>query len=155
MHILSMEKCILFNHQHDRTLKLTRESTGVRACSVGLDPASAMAEFLVAKWSEGRLKLSNGRLIQGYKGYWKTLKTYDNQQQLLNTLRIDQTLLPHARRLIPGFAEMELAAIELIRGWHGVEVESPLAHVLRQEPDTQSSTGFDIHQDTEEFDFIE
>ena len=34
-------------------------------------------------------------------------------------------------------------------------VELVFAHGLRQGPDTLSSTGFDVHQDTEDYDYIE
>ena len=38
---------------------------------------------------------------------------------------------------------------------YGTVVELYYAHVLRQSPETTPSTGFAVHQDTEEFDFIE
>lgn len=37
---------------------------------------------------------------------------------------------------------------------YGVKVELYYGHGLRQGPSTNASTGFDVHQDTEEFDFI-
>lgn len=65
------------------------------------------------------------------------------------------TLLPLIRLELPGFRAIE----EYLVGWlheaYGTVVELYFAHGLRQSPLTTQSTGFDVHQDTEDFPFIE
>eukprot|EP00966_Prymnesium_polylepis_P207979 4817661-Prymnesium_polylepis.2 len=60
-----------------------------------------------------------------------------------------------ARQKIDGFAAMEEELVAWMHATYGTVVELFYAHGLRQSPATLKSTGFDVHQDTEDFDFIE
>ena len=69
-------------------------------------------------------------------------------------------MLTHAhlagvRRTLPGFGEMEDELTRWLHAEYGVVCELFYAHGLRQGPHTLQSTGFAVHQDTEEFDFID
>ena len=64
-------------------------------------------------------------------------------------------LLPLVRRFLPGFFAIEQQLAMWLQQRFGTVVELFYAHGLRQGPDTLSSTGFAIHQDTEDYDFIE
>ena len=59
------------------------------------------------------------------------------------------------RAHMPGFAALEDRIADWLRERYGIEPELFFAHALRQSPETLAATGFDVHQDTEEFDFIE
>ena len=64
-------------------------------------------------------------------------------------------LLPHVRIAVPGFREMEAELTSWLNRQYDTVVELIFAHGLRQGPDTLRSTGFDVHQDTEDYDFIQ
>ncbi|EOD39344.1 hypothetical protein EMIHUDRAFT_454425 [Emiliania huxleyi CCMP1516] len=96
--------------------------------------------------------------------YDKTLDGHDAEQQrqdtllratLHNTLLLTHALLPACRRQLPGFARMEEALAEWLQARYGTVVELFYAHGLRQSRATMQSTGFSVHQDTEDFSFIE
>ena len=63
--------------------------------------------------------------------------------------------MPLARDELPGFGEIEEFLIAWLHDTHGIVVECYFAHGLRQSPLTLKSTGFDVHQDVEDFPFIE
>ena len=65
------------------------------------------------------------------------------------------TLLPLIRLELPGFRAMEEFLVRWLHETYGTVVELYFAHGLRQSSLTEKSTGFDVHQDTEEFPFIE
>ena len=56
---------------------------------------------------------------------------------------------------MPGFKEMEQTLASWLHSKYGTVVELFYAHGLRQGPETLQSTGFAVHQDTEDYDFIE
>ena len=62
---------------------------------------------------------------------------------------------PQVRLHVPGFLRMEQQLASWLHRTHGTVVELFYAHGLRQSPETVRSTGFSVHQDTEDFDFIE
>ena len=98
---------------------------------------------------------SKEKVVRGWTTYGKTLSTHDAEQQRLNTLLMTNSLLPACRRQLPGFAQMEQEMIQWLNMRYGTVAELFYAHGLRQSPRTLRSTGFAVHQDTEDFDFIE
>merc|ERR1719393_490911 len=64
-------------------------------------------------------------------------------------------LIPAVREHVPGFAAMEATLTAWLNERSPVPVELFYAHGLRQSQKTLTSTGFAVHQDTEDFDFIE
>ena len=128
---------------------------GVVPTCVPPSDAAALAGHLRSKWRDGRLVLAKGTVCYGYQAYGKTLSKHDAEQQRLNTLLITNQLLPLARREMPGFAAIERWLARWLKSEYGHEVQLYYAHGLRQGPSTLSSTAFDVHQDTEDFDFIE
>ena len=142
--------------------------------------AARCAAHLHTRWRDGRLLLRQGadplcnapggrvrRLADtprvgvgatsclGYSTYGKTLSAHDAQQQATHTLLMTNTLLPLIRDELPGFGEMEQFLVAWLHETYGVVVELYFAHALRQSTLTVRSTGFDVHQDTEDFPFIE
>ena len=79
---------------------------------------------------------------------------YNSAEQQKHTLLVNQSWLPDFRRHVTGFKEIEDELIRIISEKFGVVVELFYAHGLRQSPETLRSTGFDVHQDTEDFEFI-
>ena len=133
-------------------------STGVVACRVDCAHARMCAEYLQEFWRDGALPLGNGSgktSCTGFTTYGKTLDSHDGKQQSLDTLLITNSLLPTAFKHLPGFEMMAKSLGEWLHERFGTVVELFFAHGLRQAPHTLKTTGFDIHQDTEEFDFIE
>ena len=59
------------------------------------------------------------------------------------------------RQSVPGFLNIERHLATWLHARYGTVVELFYAHGLRQGPETLRSTGFDVHQDTEDYDFIE
>ena len=96
----------------------------------------------------------NGRKCEGYSTYPKTILEYNSAEQQKHTLLVNQSWLPDFRRHVAGFKEIEDELIRIISEKFGVVVELFYAHGLRQSPETLRSTGFDVHQDTEDFEFI-
>ena len=130
------------------------DRTGVERCCVAAEDASRCAEFLKTAWADGALTLRNRRRVQGYASYGKTLSDHDEEQQRTHTLLFTHALLPVCRTFIPGFADMETRLARWCHERFGTTVSLWFAHGLRQSPETLKSTGFDVHQDTEEFSFI-
>jgi len=129
--------------------------SGVVALSVSAADATLCADHLHTHWRNGRLMLPDGRTCLGYSSYGKTLSTHDAKQQSTHTLLITNILLPSVRLYVPGFLRMEQQLASWLHRTHGTVVELFYAHGLRQSPETVRSTGFSVHQDTEDFDFIE
>ena len=117
--------------------------------------ATRCAQFLFHRWQDGVLPLDDGRKVYGWATYGKTLSTHDANQQQRHTLLFSHAMLPSVRAHLPGFVEMEHALTEWLQAETCQAVELFYAHGLRQGPHTLKSTGFDVHQDTEDFDFIE
>ena len=131
------------------------EATGVVPCSVRPADAEACASFLRSEWKDGMLSLPDGRRALGYASYEKTLDAHDAGMQSAHTLLLTHALLPSVRAHVPGFQEMEATLASWLHERFGSVVELFYCHGLRQSPHTLKSTGFDVHQDTEDFDFIE
>eukprot|EP00966_Prymnesium_polylepis_P123060 2845444-Prymnesium_polylepis.1 len=91
----------------------------------------------------------------GYASYGKTLSTHDAKQQSTHTLLVTNALLQGARTCVPGFLAIERQLAAWLQQTFGTVVELFYAHGLRQSPETLRSTGFTVHQDTEDYDFIE
>ncbi len=83
------------------------------------------------------------------------LEPHNAEKQRLYTLLITNPMLPLARERVDGFAALEEELITWLHRTYGTVVELFYAHGLRQGPHTLQSTGFDVHQDTEDYDFIE
>jgi hypothetical protein len=154
-------------------------ASGVVRLSVSAEHASRCAAFLAAHWKHGSLLLpgctpsgsdcawmprhsSNARavgerptVVDGYSSYGKVIEPHNAEEQRLNTLLMTNARLPACRKQLPGFVEMELELADWLHRRFGTVVELFFAHGLRQSPETLRSTGFAVHQDTEEFDFIE
>jgi hypothetical protein len=77
------------------------------------------------------------------------------EEQSMTTLLVTNSLLPFVRGEVPGFVNIERHLVEWLNKRYSTTVELFFAHGLRQGPQTLRSTGFDVHQDTEDFDFIE
>ena len=75
--------------------------------------------------------------------------------QRTHTLLITNTMLPLVRAEVNGFKEIEAELVEWLHSHYGTVVELFYAHGLRQGSETLQSTGFDVHQDTEDYDDIE
>ena len=137
------------------------DASGVVALHVDAGHARACADYLQSNWANGKLKLvdpADGRPMGtcfGYASYGKTLSTHDAKQQSTHTLLVTNALVQSARTCIPGFHEIELQLAVWLQQTFGTVVELFYAHGLRQSPETLRSTGFTIHQDTEDYDFIE
>ena len=126
--------------------------SGVVALSVPPDAAAECSAYLLEHWRDGRLPLRDGTTACfGYATYGKTLSAHDASQQAAHTLLMTNPLLPLLRLELPGFHAIELFLIGWLHENHGVVVELYFAHGLRQSPETLKSTGFDVHQDTEDF----
>jgi len=131
------------------------DSSGVQTLSVPADAAARCAHHLQEWWRDGKLPLRNGTVsCQGYAQYGKTLDAHDAEQQSKTTLLMNKSLLPLLRQELPGFAEMEDFLVGWLHTQHGIVVDLYFCHCLRQSPYTLKSTGFDVHQDTEDFPFI-
>ena len=131
------------------------DASGVVSLDVDEEQAHKCAEHLQAHWTDGGLKLTERTTCFGYATYDKTLSAQDAEQQRLHTLLFTNTLLPSARRNVPGFFAMEKQLSSWLQKRYDTVVELYSAHGLRQSPHTLQSTGFDVHQDTEDFDDIE
>eukprot|EP00322_Chrysochromulina_rotalis_P000723 CAMPEP_0115850390 /NCGR_PEP_ID=MMETSP0287-20121206/11940_1 /TAXON_ID=412157 /ORGANISM="Chrysochromulina rotalis, Strain UIO044" /LENGTH=906 /DNA_ID=CAMNT_0003304387 /DNA_START=42 /DNA_END=2763 /DNA_ORIENTATION=- len=131
------------------------ECTGVAKLCVSAEAAAACAAHLQARWRDGQLPLKGKRVCTGYSVYSKTLDDHDSEQQSLNTLLVTHALLPYVREEVPGFRAIETQLVEWLMNTYGTVVDLFYAHGLRQGPQTLRSTGFGVHQDTEDYDFIE
>ena len=155
------------------------ESSGVVGLSVSAETASACARFLQAHWRDGRLELpgvprvgatnpvggatprapadaaSQPARVTGYAHYDRTVSEHDAEQQRRNTLLMSNALLPACRRQVPGFAAMEQSLLDWVQAHYRTTVELWYAHALRQSAATLRSSVFAVHQDTEDFSFIE
>lgn len=130
-------------------------TSGVVAVLVPAEAAHACALHLSEHWVEGRLQLAHGKEAHGYSSYSKTLSAHDEGQQASTTLLMTNALLPAVRVGLPGFAEIEEHLVGWLHETYGTVVELFYAHGLRQSAETLRSTGFSVHQDTEDYDFIE
>ena len=133
-------------------------SCGVSALAVSPVHASACAAFIKTHWRDGKLVLTSHPTplnVLGYTTYGKVLDVHDEEMQRLTTLLMTNALMPACRRHIPGFVEIELELTAWLHARFGTVVECYFCHALLQSPRTLRSTGFAIHQDTEEYDFIE
>jgi uncharacterized protein YlxP (DUF503 family) len=151
---------VAFNNSLEPSLKPGSEhSSGVYPCSVPVAAAERCADFLHANWSDGQLALGSAQKVWGWASYSKTLSAHDAENQRQNTLLFTHELLPSVQENMPGFAEIGASLTTWLNGWCAqrgrLPVELFYAHGLRQSPQTLSSTGFAVHQDTEDFDFIE
>jgi len=144
-----------FNRQLEPLLHTGPNASGVMPTSVPEDVASACAAFLREKWTGDQLKLGDGHACLGYHSYFKTLRPHDPGQQALSTLMFTNDLLAKTREHLPGFASMEVALGQWLRDRFGRRHELYYAHAIKQGPATLRSTGFGVHQDTEDFDFID
>ena len=143
-----------FNQQLEPSLA-GPDSTGVCALRVSERAAQQCAEHLQRHWRDGRLPLRGGdKCCRGYSQYGKVLERHDSEEQRTHTLLLTNAMLPLVRAEVAGFQQMEDELVTWLHERYGTVVELFFAHALRQGPHTLRSTGFDIHQDTEEFPFI-
>ena len=130
-------------------------STGVEALAVPSEEAAACATFLKERWAREKLTLPNGKRLLGYATYPKTLARHSAKEQRAHTLLITNAWLDEVRESVPGFEPMERHLLAWLKQRMGHEYQLFYAHGLRQSPATLAGAVFDVHQDTEEFDFIE
>ena len=136
--------------------KLTPTELRCNRCRSLFKKDEYLPKHLHEHWHDGKLPLRGGSTAcYGYSTYGKTLSAHDARQQAENTLLMTNTLLPLIRDELPGFGEMEQFLVAWLHETYGVVVELYFAHALRQSTLTVRSTGFDVHQDTEDFPFIE
>jgi len=131
-------------------------TTGVSVCDAA-DAADATdcALYLQQHWTaKGGLQLPSGTRCLGYASYPKTLERHDAAVQSSKTLLITNALLPITRKYVKGFEAMETAFAGWLHERFGHVVTLHYAHALRQSPATLSATGFDVHQDTEDYPHI-
>ena len=144
-----------FNRGIEPLLMREEAHSGVVSLSVPQADAAAVAAHLQQQWVDGELHVGHGKVCTGYSSYGKVLGQHDGKQQSQDTLLITNALLPFVRLAVAGFHAVE----EFLVGWleeqYGTVVELFYAHGLRQGPETLASTGFAVHQDTEDYDFIE
>lgn len=129
-------------------------ATGVESTSVSEGAASRCAMYLKEHWRDGSLRLNAFVKCQGYTTYGKTIQSHDAEEQSLNTLLITHALLPLVQQKVPGFEEMATELAGYLQQRYDTVVELYFAHGLRQGRETLGSTAFDVHQDTEDFEFI-
>ena len=145
-----------FNLQLEPAIKA---GSGVKATVVDSAHAAACAAFLQQQWlGSARLGLTGiylgGTQCQGYASYPKTLLAHDAEEQASHTLLISSALLPLYRDKCPGFEAMEQQLVVWLAEEFGVVAELANGHALRQSQATLRSTGFGVHQDTEDDDSI-
>ncbi|KAL1499914.1 hypothetical protein AB1Y20_012596 [Prymnesium parvum] len=124
------------------------------ACAVDEELAAACAAFLQEHWRDRGLQLG-GQYVTGYASYGKTLQPQDAAEQSRHTLLLGPLLIQSAREHLPGFHQMEQQLTAWLENRHNTKFELYFAHGLRQGPSTLRSTSFDVHQDNEDYDFIE
>jgi len=129
--------------------------SGVVGLNVEAVDALRCAHHLQKQWRDGQLPLGPQQKAFGWTTYGKTLVPHDAEQQRLNTLLLTNVMLPAVRKHLPGFTAIEASLVKWLNAYYQTNVELFYAHGLRQGPHTLKSTGFDVHQDTEDFDFIE
>ena len=128
--------------------------TGVQPCKFDASTAVACADFLRNHWQEDGACMLGAIKAFGYSTYSKVLGEHDSNLQARTTLLITNSMLELARLHLAGFERLELQVAAWLEQRFNTRVELYYAHVLRQSPATINSTGFDVHQDTEEYDFI-
>ena len=144
-----------FNMRFEPLLKPSSDHpSGVVCVDVEAPDALKLALHFKQQWRDGALPLGGVHKAFGWTTYGKTLSPHDAEQQRVNTMLLTNVMLPAARKHLPGFGAMELSLTKWINDFYSTDVELFYAHGLRQGPLTQKSTGFDVHQDTEDFDFI-
>ena len=133
-------------------------NSGVMPLSVSEEHAKICAEYLTEHWKDGSLVLyemgpgtrKHPLTLNGFATYPKTLQEFNVEEQRLATLMILWKDLKRVRIRLPGFFAIE----EQLRLWleqrFAGAFELWRAHVLRQGPNTLRSTGFSVHQDTDE-----
>ena len=119
--------------------------------------AKKCADFLSEHWESGSLLLYEkgpGKKapleLRGFASYPKTFQEFDTEEQRLATLMVMSKDLKRVRVRLPGFLEIEVHLTMWLQQRFGGAFVLWRAHVLRQGPDTLRSTGFSVHQDTEE-----
>ena len=133
----------------------TRVRHAIENCAPpGTSPSKQISERQKFFRSSGT-DISFPRGGSSFTTYGKTLSPHDAEQQRVNTLLLTNAHLPSVRKHLLGFAAMEATLTAWINQLYDTSVELFYAHGLRQGPDTLRSTGFDVHQDTEDYDFIE
>lgn len=101
------------------------------------------------------MKLTKTTAASGYGTYIKTIGEHSPQAQREKTLLLTNAMLPLVREQVSGFAEMEGQLVDWLQSKYSTVVELFYAHGLRQSPETGDSSLISVHQDTEDYDFIE
>jgi len=148
---------VAFNKSFEPLLteRRSQHPSGVVTYHVSPADANKLVSFLRTNWNGPQLTLTSGKTVYGWRGYGKTLEPQDAEQQAMNSLLLTHALIPAVREHLPGFHAIELALTAWLNERFSTDVELFYAHGLRQSPKTLKSTGFDVHQDTEDFDLIE
>ena len=120
-------------------------------------PAAAAllcGDFLEKEWlPTGKLHLPGGDPMVGYNTYTKVRKKVERRLQLAQTLRIGRQSVVRAMKFIPGFCDIARAAAEAVAHANVLDparLELGSAHVLLQAQDSDRSTAFAMHRDTED-----
>ena len=134
---------------------------GCPACPSGIWPIEAPAAaalscgvFLQQRWlPTGKLHLNGGPPLHGYNTYGRVRGTVDKRLQAAQTLRIGRESVVRAMDFIPGFFDIARASSKAVADANILELsrlELGSAHVLLQAEDSDGSTAFAMHQDTED-----
>ena len=125
---------------------------------MAVDEADALecAAFLRQNWLPfGSLTFPGLKPIFGYATYTETHEPHDPTLQPAHTLLFKGARLAAALQFLPRFARMADSLSAHLERILGGRFQLAHAHALRQGPDTQSTTGFKSHQDTETDDSID
>lgn len=122
-------------------------------------PAAAAllcGSFLEREWlPTGKLHIQGGPPLEGFNTFptVRAPRKVDYRLQRVQTLRIGRESVVRAMRFIPGFCDIARASAEAVAEANILDIsrlELGFAHVLQQTPDSDRSTAFAMHRDTED-----
>ena len=144
--------------QHNYTLAPWLGSghlNGIWPLEAPADAAVRCEKFLSRNWlPTGKLHLTGGVPLEGFNTYpFVVSGKADARLQRFQTLKIEPSAFDRAMQYIPGFRDLVHAAAAAIAEKHVIDVsrlELGSAHALVQAGDSDSSTAFAMHRDTED-----
>ena len=131
-------------------------SSGIWPYEAPAGDALRCGEHLKREWlPTGKLDLPDGPALQGYNSY-PTVRArgqVDKRLQRAQTLRIGPESLWRAMQFIPGFGDIARASAAAVAEANVLDIsrlELGSAHMLLQAEDSDRSTAFAMHRDTED-----
>lgn len=110
--------------------------------------------FLEREWlPTGKLHLQGGPPLEGYNSYPTVRLKADKRLQQAQTLVIGRESVARAMKYIPGFTDIAGASAVALAEANILDMsrlELGAAHMLLQGPDSDRSTAFAMHRDTED-----